>query len=148
MGKLDHKEGWVPKNWCFWVPVLQKILENPLDRKEIKPVNPTGNQPWIFTRRTVAELKLQYFSHLKQTADLSEKKPWCWEGLKAKGEKGGRGWDGSVALPTQWTWIWANSGRRWRKEEPSVLQSMSSQRVRHGLVTKQHQPVKVNLGQA
>ena len=52
MWELDHKEGQVPKNWCFWTVVLEKILERPLDSKEIKPVNPKGNQPWIFIGRT------------------------------------------------------------------------------------------------
>ena len=53
--ELDHKEGWVPKNWCFQIVVLEKTLESPLDSKEIKPVKPKGNQPWIFTGRTDAE---------------------------------------------------------------------------------------------
>ena len=52
---LDHKEGWAPKNWCFWIVVLEKTLESPLDCKEIKPVNPKGNQPWIFIGRTDAK---------------------------------------------------------------------------------------------
>ena len=55
MQELDHKEGWAPKNWCFWIVVLEKTLESPLDSKEIKPVHPKGNQPWIFTGRTDAE---------------------------------------------------------------------------------------------
>ena len=55
MWELDHKEGWVPKNWCFWIAVLEKTLESPLDCKEIKPVNPKGNQSWIFTGKTDAE---------------------------------------------------------------------------------------------
>ena len=55
MWALDHKESWVPKNWCFWTVVLEKTLESPLDFKEIKPVNPQGNQPWIFILRTDAE---------------------------------------------------------------------------------------------
>ena len=50
-----HKEGWVPKNWCFWTVALEKILENPLDCKEIKAVHPKGNQPWIFIGRTDAD---------------------------------------------------------------------------------------------
>ena len=53
--ELDHKEGWVPKNWCFPTMVLDKTLENPLDRKEIRPVNSKGNQSWIFIGRTDAE---------------------------------------------------------------------------------------------
>ena len=55
MWELDHKEGWAPKNWCFQIVVLDKTLENPLDCKEIKPVNPKGNQLWIFVGRTDAE---------------------------------------------------------------------------------------------
>ena len=51
----DHKEGWVLKNWRLWIVVLEKILESPLDNKEIKPVNPKWNQPWIFTEGTDAE---------------------------------------------------------------------------------------------
>ena len=50
-----RKEGWVPKNWCFWIVVLEKTLKSPLHCKEIKPVNPKGNQPWIFTERTDAD---------------------------------------------------------------------------------------------
>ena len=52
MWELDHKEGWTPKNGCFWTVVLEKTLENPLDSKEIQPVNSKGNQYWIFIRRT------------------------------------------------------------------------------------------------
>ena len=52
MGELDHKEGWAPKNWCFQTAVLEKTLQIPLDCKEIKPVNPKGNQSWIFIGRT------------------------------------------------------------------------------------------------
>ena len=55
MWDLDYKEGWVLKNWCFWTVVLEKTLESPLDCKEIKPVNPEGNQSWIFIGRTDAE---------------------------------------------------------------------------------------------
>ena len=51
----DYKESWVPKNWCFWTVVLEKTLESPLDCKEIKPVHPKGNQPWIFIGKTDAE---------------------------------------------------------------------------------------------
>ena len=53
--ELDHKESWVPKNWCFWTVVLEKTLESPLDCKEIQPVHPKGNQSWISTERTDVE---------------------------------------------------------------------------------------------
>ena len=55
--ELDHKEGWVLKNWCLQLVVLEKTLENPLDCKEIQPVHPKGNQPWIFTGRADAEVE-------------------------------------------------------------------------------------------
>ena len=55
MWELNHKKGWTPKNWCFQTAVLEKTLESHLDCKEIKPVNPKGNQPWIVIWRTVAE---------------------------------------------------------------------------------------------
>ena len=55
MWELDHKEGWAPKNWWFWTVVLEKTLENPQDCKEITPVNPKGNQSWIFIGRTDTE---------------------------------------------------------------------------------------------
>ena len=55
MWELDHKEGWVPKMWCFQTVVLEKSLESPLYCKASKPVNPKGNQPWIFIGRTDAE---------------------------------------------------------------------------------------------
>ena len=72
MWELDHKESWAPKNWCFWTVVLEKTLESSLDCK-IKPVNPKGNQSWIFTGRTDAEANLQYFGHLMRRADSLEK---------------------------------------------------------------------------
>ena len=57
MWELDYKESWASKNWCFWTVVLEKTLESPLDCKEIQPVNPKGNQSWIFIERTDAEAK-------------------------------------------------------------------------------------------
>ena len=55
MWELNHKEGWAPKNWCFWTVVLEKTLENPLDCKEIQPAHPKGDQLWVFIGRTDAE---------------------------------------------------------------------------------------------
>ena len=67
--ELDHKESWALKNWCFWTVVLEKTLESPLHCKEIKPVNPKGNQSWIFIRRLMLKLKLQYFGHVMWRTD-------------------------------------------------------------------------------
>ena len=61
MWELDYKENWVPKNWFFWTVVLEKTLESHLDCKEINPVNPKGNQSWIFIGRTDAQAKAPVF---------------------------------------------------------------------------------------
>ena len=55
MWELDYKESWVPKNWCFWTVVLEKILQSPLDWKEIQVAHPKGNQSWVFIGRTDTE---------------------------------------------------------------------------------------------
>ena len=74
MWKLDHKEGWVLKNWCFCTVVLEKTQESPLESKKIKPVNRKENQPWIFTLdELMPKLKLQYFGQLIQRAHSLEK---------------------------------------------------------------------------
>ena len=78
------------------------------------------------------KLKFQYFGHLMWRADSFEK-PWCWEKLKAGGEGDDRGWNGWMASPTQWTWVWVNSGNWWQTGRPGMLQSMRLQRVRHDL---------------
>ena len=64
------------------------------------------------------------------------KRPWCWKRLKAGGEVDKRGWDGWMASPTQWTWVWVSSGSWWWTGKPGVLQSMGSQRVEHNWVTE------------
>ena len=110
MWQLDHIEGWVLKNWCFWTVVLEKPFESPLDCKEIKSVNTEGNQPWIFTGRTDADAESPCLTTWCE--ELTHwKRPWCWERLRARGEGGDRRWDSWMASWTQWTWIWASSGR-------------------------------------
>ena len=73
MWELDHKGGWMLKNWCFQIVVLEKTLECPLDCKEIKPLNPKGNQSWIFTGRTDAEAPI--FLPLDAKSQLTGKDP-------------------------------------------------------------------------
>ena len=94
MWELDHKEGWMLKNWCFRVVVLEKTLESNLDYKEIKSVNPKGNQPWIFYENFLWEfsmkrltLKLQYFGHPMQRTNSIEKTPMLGkiEGKRKRG---------------------------------------------------------------
>ena len=138
MWELDHKEGWGLKNWCFRIVVLEKTLESPLDSKGIKPVNPKGNQPWIFIGRTDAEAETPILWPQKRRADSLEK-TLKLERLKAGGEGSNRGWDGWMASPAQCSWVWAISGRWWRTGKPGVLQPMGSQRVRHDWDTEQQQ---------
>ena len=119
------------ESWRIDAPtvVLEKTLESPLDCKEIQPVHPKGNQPWIAIEGLMLKLKPQYLGHLMWRTDSLER-PWCWVRLKAGGEGDDRGWDGWMASPTQWTWIWVNSGSWWWTGRPGVLQSMGLQRVR------------------
>ena len=120
---------WVPKNWWFWTVVLEKTLESPLDCKEIQPVHPKGNQSWVFTGGTDC---WGWNSNTLATwwGELTHlKRPWCWERLRVGGEMDDRGWDGWMASPTQWKWVWADSGSwRW-PERPGMLWFMGSQRV-------------------
>ena len=135
MLELDHKESWVPKNWCFWTVVLEKALESHLDCKEIQPVHPKGDQSWVFIGRTDAGLKLQYFGHLMWRADSFEKTLMLGkiEGRRRRGWQRMRWLDGitdsmDMSLDVLRSWWW--TGR------PGVLQFMGSQRVRHYWVTE------------
>ena len=87
MWELDHKEGWALNDWCFWIVVVDKTLESPLDCKEIKPVSPKGNQPWIFIGRTDAEAEApkRWPSDAKRW--LTGKYPDAWKGWRQE-EKG------------------------------------------------------------
>ena len=109
MWELDYKESWVPKNWCFWTVVLEKTLESPLDCKEIQPVHPKGDQSWIFIGRTDVEAETPILWPPDAKNLTHWKRPWCWDRLKAGGEGDDRGWDGWMASPTWWMWVWASS---------------------------------------
>ena len=133
--ELDHKEGWQPKNWCLQIVVLKKTPENPLDSKEINPVNPKENQPWIFMGRTDAEVEDTILWPLDMKRWLTGKDPdagkYCRQ--KETGWQRMKWFDGitnSVDMKLSKLW-------EWRTEEPGVLQSMGSQRVGHDLATEQ-----------
>ena len=108
--------------------VLEKTLASPLDCKEIKPINPKGNQSWIFIGRTDAESE----TPIRWPPDA---KTWLiWKDpdagrLKAGGEGDNREWDGWMASPTQWKWVWVNYRSWWWTGRPGVLQPTGSQRV-------------------
>ena len=108
---------------CFWIVVLEKTLESPLECKEIQPVHPKGNQSRIFIGRTDAEAETPNTLTTWCEELTHWKRPWCWERLKAEGKGDDRGWDGWVASPTWWTWVWASFGSWWWTGGPGVLQS-------------------------
>ena len=109
MWELDHKESWAPKNWCFWTVVLEKTLESPLDCKEIKPVNPKGNQSWIFIGKFDADTEAPILWPPDVKSLLNEKR-WYWEKLKVGEEEDETGQDGWMASPTQWKWFEKSPG--------------------------------------
>ena len=109
--------------------VLEKTLESPLDCKEIQWVNPKGNKSWIFIVRT--DTLSTWCEQLTPW-----RRPWCWARLKAGREGDDREWDGWMALPTRWMWVWASSGSWWWTGKPGMLQSMGSQKVRYDWTTE------------
>ena len=114
MWVLDTKKGWALKNWCLQTVVLEKTLESPLYCKEMKPVNPKGNQSWIFIGRTDAEAEIPILWPPDGWEELMHlKRPWCWERLKTGREGDDRGWDGWMSSQTRWTWVWVDSGSWW-----------------------------------
>ena len=135
MWELDCDESWAPKNWCFWTVVLEKTLESPLDRKEIQPVHPEEDQSWVFIGRTDAEAETPLLWPPQGKSWLIGKGPdagrdWGQE------KKGMTGWDGWMASPTQWAWVWVNSGSLWWTGRPGVLQFMGLQRIGHNWETE------------
>ena len=136
MWELDCEESWAPKNWCFWTVVLEKTLESPLDCKEIQPVHSEGDYPWDFFGRTDVEAETPNTLATSCEELTHWKRPWCWEVLGAGGKGDDRGWDGWMASPTRWTWVWVNSGSWWWTGRPGVLQFLGLQRVRHDWATE------------
>ena len=137
MWELDHKEGWTQENRCFQIVVLEKTLESPLDSKEIKPVNPKGNQPWIFIGRTDAEDADPIFWPPDGKSQLTGKDP---DARKIWRQEKGTAEDGMVGC-----YHWFNghefeqtlgySGGEWSLECCSPW----GRRVGHNLVTEQQQ---------
>ena len=115
--------------------VLEKTLEIPLDCKEIQPVQPNEISPECSLEGLMLKLKLQYFGHLMQRVDSLEK-TLMLRGIGGGGEGDDRRWDGWMASPNRWTWVWVNSGSWWWTGRAGVLWFMGLQRVGHDWVTE------------
>ena len=115
---------------AFELLLLEKTLESPLDCREIQPVHPKENQSWIFIGRTDTEAETNTLATWCKELTHWER-PWGWKLLKAGGEGKDRGWDGWMAPPTQWTWVWVSSRNWWWTGKPGMLRSMGLQRVGH-----------------
>ena len=134
MWELDYKESWVPKNWCFWPVVLEKTLESPLDCKEIKPVNPKGNQSWIFIGRTDAEAEAPILWASDTKNCFPGKDPDAGRDLRQ--EKKEMTEDEMVGWHHRLDGHWASSGSWWWTGKPGMLQSMGLQIGGHDWATE------------
>ena len=124
------------QRWLSWAPCTAKWLNQVILKEISNDYSLEG---------LMLKLRLQYFDHLMwRTNSLG--RPWCWERLRAREEYGDRGWDDWMASWTQWTWVWATSGRWWRIEKPGVLQSMGLQTVRHDWANKQQFTKEAPIG--
>ena len=135
MWELDHKESRAPKNWCFWTVVLEKILESPLDFKEIKPFNPKRNQSWIFIGRTDAEAEAPRLWPPDSKNWLIVKDPDAGKDWRQE-EKGSTedemvGWDLQLNGHESEQAPGVGDGTR----KPGVLQSVESQKIQHDWAT-------------
>ena len=135
MWELDHNESQVPKNWCFWTVVLEKsweslgLQEDPTSPSWRKSVLNIHWKEWCWSWNSNSLVTL-----CKELTYL--KRPCCWEKLKAGWEGDDREWDGWMASPTLWTWVWASSGSWWWTGRPGMLQSMVLQRAGHDWTTE------------
>ena len=142
--EFDHKEGWVPKNWCFWTVGLRRLLRVPWtgrrsNQSVLKEINPEYSVEGLMLK-----LKLQYFAHLMWRSDSLEKTLMQekTEGRRRRGRQSRRWLDD---ITTQWTWVWANSMQQWRLIEPGTQQSMELHRDGHNWATEQQIHLQIHV---
>jgi len=129
--KAEHQRIDAFELWC-WRRLLRV---SPLDCKEVQPVHSKGDRSWVFIGRTDAKAETPALWP-PQVKSWHIGKDSCWEELGEGGEGEDRGWDGWMASPTQWTWVWVNSKSWWWTGGPGMLRFMGSQRVRHDWATE------------
>ena len=129
--KAEHRRIDSFEVWCWRILLRVPWTTRRSNQSILKEISPgcslEGLMSWSWNSNTLATW-CKELTHLKR--------PWYWERLKAGGEGNDRGWDGWMASPTQWTWVWASSGSWWWTGRPGVLQSVGSQRVGHDWVTE------------
>ena len=133
--RVGYKESWALQDWCFELCCWRRLLRVPWTARRTKPsilkeISPECSLEGLMLKLNISILPMWWeeLTHLKR--------PWCWERLKARGEGDNRGRDSWMTSPTQWTWVWVNSGSLWWTGRPSVLQSMGSHRVGHNWATE------------
>ena len=142
MWELDYEENWAPTNDALEVWCWRRLLRVPWTARRSNQSILKEISPEYSLEVLMLKLKLQYLATwCEELTPL--KRPWCWERLKVGGEgddRGGegddRGWDGWMASPIPWTWVWVKSGSWWWTRRPGMLQSMWSQRVGHDWVNE------------
>ena len=128
--KTEHWRTDAFELWCW-----RRLLRVPWTARSLNQSILKEISPEYSLERLMLNQKLQYFGF--RCKELTHwERPWCWEWLKAGGERDDRGWDGWVASLTQWTWVWVNSGSWWWTGRPDMLQYMGFQRIRYNLATK------------
>ena len=107
--KAEHQKIDAFELWCW-----RRLLRVPWTARRSNQSILKEISPGCSLEGLMLKLKLQYFGHLMWRVDLTHwKRPWCWEGLGAGGEGDDRGWDGWMASPTRWTWVWVDPGSWW-----------------------------------
>ena len=135
MWELDYKESWAPRIDAFELWCWRRLLRVPWTArrsnqtilKEISPGCLLEGWCWSWNSNTLATW-CEELTYLKRH--------WCWERLRAGGEEDDRGWDGWMASPAQWRWVWVDSGSWWWTGRPGVLWSVGSQKVSHSWATE------------